>query len=366
VLPGDGERMSGFLARVAERARQSGEAVQPRRQGLFEPVPAPEMRLGFGAAATSPLDLAALSPAGPREGRIGAPPVTWSPAGLGEAHATPPLREEDESARAGGNLASGATARKPQLTRNAGARHEEARPATDGRAAGVLPRPVEPGGRAAATQRRVPVAAAPAGELGAAAAAMRSQGPGFAEQLQRAAASHGPVAPLSPRAGAPRAPRSAGLDAAPAGALPAGGPAAPQPGEPRSASGPLADALARGGFAGTPAVSRDAASIEPAPTTSRPARAVPDSPSPASPSPVSPRSSFVARPQVAPHFPPAAPAAPLATAPPPAAPTIRVTIGRVEVRAAPAPPPAARRRKAPLPATSLDEYLDRSAGRSGP
>jgi hypothetical protein len=41
-------------------------------------------------------------------------------------------------------------------------------------------------------------------------------------------------------------------------------------------------------------------------------------------------------------------------------PTIRVTIGRIEVRpAAPALPPAARPASRPRPALSLDDYLKR-------
>jgi hypothetical protein len=45
------------------------------------------------------------------------------------------------------------------------------------------------------------------------------------------------------------------------------------------------------------------------------------------------------------------------------APTINVTIGRLEVRAvAPAPVAVARRQSAPTPPTSLDHYLRQRAG----
>jgi hypothetical protein len=58
---------------------------------------------------------------------------------------------------------------------------------------------------------------------------------------------------------------------------------------------------------------------------------------------------------------------PPTVAPQPAAttePTIHVTIGRIEVRAAPPPTPAARPRSAPVPAMSLDDYLrERGGGR---
>jgi len=74
----------------------------------------------------------------------------------------------------------------------------------------------------------------------------------------------------------------------------------------------------------------------------------------------------VARPQVT-HVPRAEPAAPPATkeAPAPeAAPTIQVTIGRVEVRATPPPAPAPQRPRAKPPVMSLDEYL-RQRNRGG-
>lgn len=67
----------------------------------------------------------------------------------------------------------------------------------------------------------------------------------------------------------------------------------------------------------------------------------------------------VARPQVT-HAPPAEQAAPPATkeaSTQAAAPTIQVTIGRVEVRATPLPAPAPKRPRAKPPVMSLDEYL---------
>jgi hypothetical protein len=60
---------------------------------------------------------------------------------------------------------------------------------------------------------------------------------------------------------------------------------------------------------------------------------------------------------------PALPAASQPTAAP-SEPIIHVTIGRIEVRATPAPAPAARPKSAPTSATSLDEYLrQRNGGR---
>lgn len=79
---------------------------------------------------------------------------------------------------------------------------------------------------------------------------------------------------------------------------------------------------------------------------------------PAPPATVPTPALVVARPQVT-HAPRAEPAAPQATKEalaPEVAPTIQVTIGRVEVRATP-PAPALKRPRAKPPAMSLDEYL---------
>jgi hypothetical protein len=80
---------------------------------------------------------------------------------------------------------------------------------------------------------------------------------------------------------------------------------------------------------------------------------------PAAPSPAGRASAgVVARPQVRLYIEPQA-AASLLAPPAGAAPSIRVTIGRVEVRAVPPPARAARKERSGPPVMSLDEYLSR-------
>ncbi|HWS54785.1 MAG TPA: hypothetical protein VN228_11690, partial [Pyrinomonadaceae bacterium] len=67
-------------------------------------------------------------------------------------------------------------------------------------------------------------------------------------------------------------------------------------------------------------------------------------------------------PRISRHVPHRAAARDDARAPAQAAPTVNVTIGRVEVRAVPAPPAPAARRAASPPHMSLEEYLRRRAG----
>lgn len=98
------------------------------------------------------------------------------------------------------------------------------------------------------------------------------------------------------------------------------------------------------------------------PTRSLPTPKENVTPSTVSPKPASPSPSFMT-PAIRPALPPM-PARPTQTKSPEPAPTINVTIGRVEVRAAPAVSPPPRAPKAPNVMT-LDEYLHRRKNGGG-